>query len=79
MIFKNQEFDHGTIVSIIKWRIAMWSKAWKDSFSYSAEELVRNFKSIPVLFPLDYGGACLELRRGAGCFLCFVVAVLWLM
>ena len=50
MIFKNQEFDHGTMVSIIKWRIAMWSKAWKDNFPYSAEELVRNFKSIPVLF-----------------------------
>ena len=51
MIFKNQDFDHGTIVCIIKWRIAIWSKAWKDSFSYSAGELVRNFKSIPVLFP----------------------------
>jgi len=50
MIFKNQEFEHETLVSIIKWRIAMWSKAWKESFPYSAEELVRNFQAIPILF-----------------------------
>ena len=50
MIFQNQEFEHEALVNIIKWRIAMWSKAWKESFPYSAEELARNFKDIPVLF-----------------------------
>jgi len=32
-------------------RVEFRTWPWKNSSSYSAEELVRTFKSIPVLFP----------------------------
>jgi len=51
MIFQNQEFDQDTLYHTIKWRIAIWSKAWKDTNPYSTEESVRHFNSIPILFP----------------------------
>ena len=51
IVFQNQVFDHLTLCHTIKWRIALWAKAWKDSFPYSTEEIVRNFHYIPRLFP----------------------------
>jgi len=51
MIFQNQDFDQATLYHTIKWRIALWSKAWRDTNPYSTEELVRQFSSIPILFP----------------------------
>jgi len=51
IVFQNEDFEHQTLCHIIKWRIALWSKAWKDTIPYSVEELVRNFHTIPRLFP----------------------------
>ena len=51
MIFEQQELDLSALCYMIRWRIAFWSKAWKEHTPYSTEELVRNFNSIPHLFP----------------------------
>ena len=51
MIFEQQELDPLTLCHTIKWRIALWSKAWKEHIPYTTEELVRNFSGIHILFP----------------------------
>jgi len=51
MVFHNQRYDHSTLCHTIKWRIALWSKAWKEDIHYSPEDLTRHFNCIPRLFP----------------------------
>jgi len=50
MIFQGQIYDHQLICHTIKWRICIWSKAWKEDTHYTTEELTRNFNCIPRLF-----------------------------
>jgi len=50
MVFHNQSYDHHSLCHTIKWRIGIWSKAWKEDIQYTTEELVRNFNCIPRLF-----------------------------
>jgi len=50
MIFQDQLYDHQSMCHTIKWRICLWSKAWKEDTHYTIEELVRHFKCIPRLF-----------------------------
>jgi len=51
IVFEQQELDIQALQLIIRWRIALWSKAWKDYIPYSAEQLAGNFSSIPMLSP----------------------------
>jgi len=50
VIFQNHTYDHSTLCHTIQWRIALWSKLWKENIPYSSEELVRHFTSFPLLF-----------------------------
>lgn len=49
ILFKQQAFNMETLVCTIKWRVALWSKAWRDNAPYTAHELARNFPSLPDL------------------------------
>ena len=51
IVFEQQELDIQALQLIIRWRIALWSKAWKDYIPYFGEQLAGNFSSIPMLFP----------------------------
>ena len=51
MIFEAQELDLSTLCHKIRWRIACWSKAWKEPIPYTTAELARNFNFISQLFP----------------------------
>jgi len=50
VVFQQKEVDASVLHYVIKWRVAMWSKAWKEPIPYSVGELARNFTSIPELF-----------------------------
>ena len=50
IIFQQQPLDKQALCHTIKWRVELWSLAWVDPISYSAEMLALNFHSIPVLF-----------------------------
>uniref|UniRef100_A0A7C9DIP6 Reverse transcriptase zinc-binding domain-containing protein n=1 Tax=Opuntia streptacantha TaxID=393608 RepID=A0A7C9DIP6_OPUST len=50
IVFKQRELDVQGLCHVIKWRVALWSKAWKDKVPYPAEVLARNFQNIPMLF-----------------------------
>jgi len=49
IIFELYDLDPSTLCHTIKWRIALWSKAWKEEITYFPEELARNFHSISIL------------------------------
>ena len=51
VVFQNYVYDHLTLYHTVQWRIALWSKLWKEKIPYSTEELVRHFSSFPLLFP----------------------------
>jgi len=51
MVFEDQDLDLSVLCHKIRWRIAHWSKAWKENIPYSTDALVRNFNSIPQIFP----------------------------
>ena len=51
MIFQQKELNVQVLCNLIRWRVAFWTKAWKDQIPYSVNELVRKFDVIPVLFP----------------------------
>jgi len=51
VVFQNHIYDHPTLCHTIQWRIALWSKVWKEEIPYSTEDLVRHFSSLPILFP----------------------------
>ena len=39
--------------SFMRWKVALWTKAWKETVPYTVEDnqdIARNFSSIPVLF-----------------------------
>ena len=61
MVFQNQRYDHQALCHTIKWRIALWSKAWKEDIHYSTEELVRNFTAFQG-YSHKQGGATAEGR-----------------
>ena len=50
-VFDQCELNLEAVCHLVRWRIAFWSKAWKEHNPYSTEELVRNFHFIPQLFP----------------------------
>jgi len=49
VIFQQKEMNITEICHSIKWRVAEWTKAWKDQLPYRVEELARNFSAIPTL------------------------------
>jgi len=51
MIFQQKEMNVQMLCNLIRWRVAFWTKAWKDQIPYSTSELVRKFDVIPLLFP----------------------------
>jgi len=50
VIFQDHDYDQSTLCHTIQWRVALWTKMWKENIPYSTEELVRQFNSIPLLF-----------------------------
>jgi len=50
ILFKQHTMNVESLCQIIKWRVATWSRAWEEKIPYSAELLVQNFQSIPMLF-----------------------------
>ena len=50
VVFEQQDLDAETLYHTIKWRIGLWSKAWKDETQYSAADMARNFESLHILF-----------------------------
>ena len=51
IIFQQKQLDVQVLCSLIRWRVALWTKAWKDQLPYSVNDLARKFDAIPVLFP----------------------------
>ena len=49
IVFQQQSVEEDVLRYMIRWRIAMWSKAWKEPLPYAVAEIVRNFASIPEL------------------------------
>jgi len=43
IVFQQKTVEAEVLGYMIRWRIAMWSKAWKESLPYSVGELARNF------------------------------------
>ena len=50
IVFQQQNVEDGVLRYLIRWRIAIWSKAWKEPLPYTAAEIARNFISIPELY-----------------------------
>jgi len=50
IVFQQKSVEAEVLRYMIRWRIAMWSKAWKEPLPYSVAEIARNFASIPKLF-----------------------------
>ena len=50
ILFKQQTMNVESLCHIIKCRVATWSKTWEEKIPYSADLLVQNFQSIPMLF-----------------------------
>jgi len=50
VIFQQQELDATELCHTIRWRVALWAKAWKEPLPYVVEEFARNFASVPSLF-----------------------------
>ena len=50
-VFEQQPLHTDAVIGTIKWRIALWSKAWSEEVPYSAQELARNFTNLANLFP----------------------------
>jgi len=42
LIFQHKEFNHVILIQDIKRKVAFWTKAWKETPSYTEEELARN-------------------------------------
>ena len=51
MVFEQHEMDIQAMLHIIRWRIAWWSKAWKEKAHYNADQLAANFRNIMLLLP----------------------------
>jgi len=49
MVFEEQAMDIQELILSIRWRIAWWSKAWKETTQYNVEQLAGNFSSIMPL------------------------------
>ena len=47
IIFQQKQTDQAMLCNSIKWRVALWSKGWKEALPYSVEEIVHNLASIP--------------------------------
>jgi len=47
IIFQQKDFNSRTLYQNIRWRVAFWTKAWKNHIPYSEEELARNFAYLP--------------------------------
>ena len=43
VVFEQQDLDAETLYHAIKWRISLWSKAWKEETLYSAADLGKKF------------------------------------
>jgi len=50
VIFKQQQLDWQALYHTIKWRVAMWTRAWEEDMPCSVEMLAQNFHAIPRLF-----------------------------
>uniref|UniRef100_A0A7C8ZEC0 Reverse transcriptase zinc-binding domain-containing protein n=1 Tax=Opuntia streptacantha TaxID=393608 RepID=A0A7C8ZEC0_OPUST len=50
IIFQQKELSLVEVCHSIKWKVALWTKAWKQPVPYTVEDVARNFSSIPVLF-----------------------------
>ena len=50
IIFQHKELDMELLCNLIRWRVACWTKAWKEKLPYNCNELARKFDVIPVLF-----------------------------
>ena len=55
--FGNKNWDAQALCTNINWRVALWSKSWKENIPYTLEKLVRNISSIPNLFSYWLVGA----------------------
>ena len=49
--FEQQSLSMKSVICSIKWRISLWSKAWKEEIPYSAHELAKNFVNLASIFP----------------------------
>ena len=83
-IFEAQELDLSTLSHTIRWRIAWWSKAWKEPVHYTTAELARNFNLISRLFPqfmfwlcFDYAFAVVLMFVWYSFTLCFGLLCFW--
>uniref|UniRef100_A0A7C9CXT7 Reverse transcriptase zinc-binding domain-containing protein n=1 Tax=Opuntia streptacantha TaxID=393608 RepID=A0A7C9CXT7_OPUST len=50
IIFQQKEMDLKMLCNLIRWRVAYWTKAWKEKLPYSCSDLARKFDIIPDLF-----------------------------
>jgi len=50
VVFQHKKVDALLLHYVIRWRVGMWSKGWKEPIPYSVEEFARNFASIPEIF-----------------------------
>jgi len=50
IIFQHKELDMELLCNLIRWRVACWTKAWKEKLPYNCNELARKFDVIPILF-----------------------------
>jgi len=51
VVFEQHELDIHALQLTIRWRIAIWSKAWKETLPYNADQLAANFSAISILLP----------------------------
>jgi len=49
MIFHQKEWNLTEICHSVKWKVATWTKAWKEQIHYKVDDLARNFSSLHVL------------------------------
>jgi len=50
VVFEQQPLDFEVMKHDIKWRVTLWSKAWKENISYAPKMLARNFSVLPFIF-----------------------------
>ena len=47
LIFQQKELNFAEVCHSIRWKVAEWTRAWKDQLPYKVEDLARNFSALP--------------------------------
>uniref|UniRef100_A0A7C9DEV5 Uncharacterized protein n=1 Tax=Opuntia streptacantha TaxID=393608 RepID=A0A7C9DEV5_OPUST len=71
VIFQQKQVDINGLCCLIRWRVTLWTKAWRVNLPYNVDEVARHSADIPVILkPLMSRGVASQASQAE-----FVLAV----